>query len=210
MSFCRLNWDNCTYKQDLKQSIGTADYRLGTPRIDCQACFPIDPSVRLASAVPISKGGGTCATTPQIDVDSELKLLTRKASNCPTEKLLPSDIPFCTMQNIPDCQAIPREDTRLSNPSCTMRCTGINRWEWLCKNPQDKSLIPFDYNVSNRIIVKDNHRPCIQEPINQAAALPPLNQNDKPYSYDPTSCMQPNNDIPSTHWRNCKTYAGYA
>jgi hypothetical protein len=210
MSFTRLNWDNCTYKQDLKQSIGPADYILATPQIDCQACFPPDPAVRLASRERVSKGGGVCADVPQVDVESELWLLNRKASNCPTDKYMPRDTPFCTGRKVPDCQAIPREDTRLSNPTCTMRCTGINRWQWLCKNPQDKSLVPFDFNISNRIVVKDNHRPCIQEPINQAAALPPLNQNDDVYSYDATECMGPNRDVPSTHWRNCKTYAGYA
>ena len=197
MSFCRLNWDNCTYKQNLKQSIGTADYVLGTPRIDCKACFPADPAIRLASVPGISKGGGECNSP--IDVDSELKLLGRKASNCPTQKHLPRETPFCAAVKIPDCQAIPREDTRISNPSCTMRCTGINRWEWLCKNPQDKSLVPFDYNISNRIIVKDNHRPCVRDPIDQSAALPP--PNDIVVSYDPTGCMRPNMDIPSTHWR---------
>ena len=51
-----------------------------------------------------------------------------------------------------DCQ-IPAEDTRLSNPSCNLRGTGWNRWEWLCLNPQEKVEVPFDYNISNRIIV---------------------------------------------------------
>lgn len=208
MSFCRLNWDNCTYKQDLKQSIGTADYMFGTPRVECHACFSTDPSIRMSSVVPISTGISTCSN--QIDVDSELKLITRPATNCPTGKYVPKETPFCKLNNFPDCQALPREDTRLSNPACTLRCNGINRWEWLCKNPQDNSLVPFDYNISNRIVVKDNHRPCIQEPINQAAALPTWNQDDAMVSYDPKSCMTPNDNVPSTHWRNCKTYAGYA
>lgn len=209
MSFCRLNYDNCTYKQDLKQSIGTVDYMLGTPRVECKACFSTDPAVRMSSVVPISTGVSTCLTTPQIDVDSELKLITRQATNCPTGKYVPREKPFCKLNNFPDCQSLPREDTRLSNPTCTMRCSGINRWEWLCKNPQDHSLITFDYNVSNRIVVKDNHRPCIQEPINQSAALPQWNQDDGIVSYDPKNCMQKDDTFPSTHWRTCKTYAQY-
>ena len=46
-----------------------------------------------------------------------------------------------------DCY-IPAEDTRLSNPSCNLRGTGWNRWEWLCLNPQDRVEIPFDFNDS--------------------------------------------------------------
>lgn len=210
MSFCRLNWDNCTYKQDLKQSIGSGDYVLGTPRVECRACFSTDPAIRMSSVPFVSTGISTCAGNKLIDVDSELKLITRKASNCPTDKYLPLTKPICELNNFPDCQALPREDTRLSNPTCTLRCTGWNRWEWLCKNPQDKSLVPFDFNISNRIVVKDNHRPCIQEPINQSAALPPLNQSDDVVSYDSSTCNQKNTDVPSTHWRNCKTYAQYA
>lgn len=209
MSFNRLNWDNCTYKQDLKQSIGTADYILGTPRVECRACFSTDPAMRMSSVPRISTGISTCLTTPLIDVDSELKLITRKASNCPTDKYLPSEKPFCKLSNFPDCQSLPREDTRLSNPPCTLRCSGWNRWEWLCKNPQENSLVPFDFNINNRIIAKDNHRPCLQEPINQSAALPLHNQDDSVVAYDTSSCMRPSSDIPSTHWRSCKTYAGY-
>ena len=59
-----------------------------------------------------------------------------------------------------DCM-IPAEETRTSNPPCNLRGTGWNRWEWLCLDPQERVEIPFDYNIDNRIVVKDNHRPCI-------------------------------------------------
>ena len=53
-----------------------------------------------------------------------------------------------------------------------MRELGINRWEWLCLDPQERVLIPFDHNINNRIIVKDNHRPIIPKPLDQTVALP--------------------------------------
>ena len=67
------------------------------------------------------------------------------------------------------------ENTRLSNPSCNLRGTGFNRWEWLCNNPQERVLIPFDVNVSNRLVVKDNHRPVIPTLIDQTSILPTPN-----------------------------------
>ena len=62
--------------------------------------------------------------------------------------------------------------TRLSNPSCNLRGTGWNRWEWLCDNPQERVLMPFDTNISNRLVVKDNHRPVIPKLIDQTPILP--------------------------------------
>jgi hypothetical protein len=170
--------------------------------VDCRACFSTDPSLRMSNVVNHSAGIATCSSMPQIDVDSELKCITRKASNCPTEHYLPSSKPFCTLSSFPDCQQIPREDTRLSNPVCNLRCSGWNRWEWLCQNPQDKCLIPFDYNINNRLIVKDNHRPCIPAPIEQTHVLP----RHVPGLVWQESCSPGRNtDTPSTHWKVCRS-----
>ena len=115
---------------------------------------------------------------PLIDVDSELMNLTRSASNCPSKKYVP-DGSQCgkvnkeeQLQHGKDC-FFTVEDTRISNPACNLRGTGWNRFEWLCLDPQDRVLIPFDYNISNRIVVKDNHRPCIPTPIDVNLSLPP-------------------------------------
>lgn len=214
MNLTTLNYDQCTYRHDLKQSVAPADYQIGAPRNECNACFPIDPRVQMGSGYAGGTGGefggAVCENKPLIDVSSELRNMTRKASNCPSDKYIPGQ-PYCNLRNIPDCQSMRQssEDTRLNNPPCTLRSTGWNRWEWLCKNPQDKALIPFDFNISNRIVVKDNHRPCIPVPLSFAPSLPPLNYSDDVYKYE-FVCQQPIKEIPSTHWRKCDSYAGYA
>lgn len=209
MSFnTRLSYDDCAYKFNIKQSVGSASYQLGTPLPNCKSCFVNDPSVRMSNSVRNSQGVSISTNMPIIDVDSELKLLTRKASDCPTNKFMPQSPMQLT--HVPQCiQSIPREDTRLSNPTCTLRGTGWNRWEWLCKDPQEKALIPFDFNINNRTVVKDNHRPCIPTPINQVSSLPPMNDNDSMHVYDNKSVMMQNTDVQSTSWRTCKTYANY-
>ena len=55
------------------------------------------------------------------------------------------------------------EDTRLSNPPCTLRGTGVNRFDPLCWNPQDRAVEPWRYRdgTAYRLVVKDNHRPCL-------------------------------------------------
>jgi len=207
MSFNRLSYDTCTYKTNLRQSVGVGDHLINTPKQDCVGCFPPDPSLRVANY-----GGSVCQNKPLIDVDSELIGLNRKASSCPVEHYLPSSTPFCNLTPLQDCRAIPREDTRMSNPPCTLRGTGINRWEWLCFDPQTKAIAPFDYMINNRIIVKDNHRPCLPKPINQAPIMPPNNaSNDvvKMAHVCTQTSLAEYQHIPSTHWKPESAYGDY-
>lgn len=104
-----------------------------------------------------------------------------------------------------DC-GIPVEDTRLSNPACNLRGTGINRWEWLCLNPQDRVEMPFDYNISNRIVVKDNHRPCVPTPLDPSPMIPPGGD----LACDPVRnvCANPT-EPPSVNWQRCNEIGAY-
>lgn len=229
MSLSRLNNDTCTYKTNLRQSVGVGNYYTGQPRQDCHICFPEDTSTQFGSQNigPVQKGiyGATSKNAPLIDVSSDLLGITRNASNCPTDKFQKKD-----NQNNENnkgngksekyvfdfpkvCRGIRTEDTRLSNPSCTLRGTGINRWEWLCSNPQDNVTAPFDYNISNRLVAKDNHRPHLPNPINQAPLLPPLNFSNEMYKSPWMSCQsRPGYDkysFPAVHWKHCDDYGPY-
>ena len=209
MSFGRLNYDMCQYKQTLFESTGPGNYHLGTPPIDCNYCYPYPPTVRLQKA-----GNSIDRSVPLVDTSSELLNITRKASKCCKKKWngtcgkcgwlsetkyqdCPKSNPKRSDNNIKEnfvsfkkknngvpkglCGKnlthwekcfVPAEDSRLSDPACNLRGTGFDRWEWLCLNPQEKALVPFDYNISNRIVVKDNHRPCVPKPIDQRLPLP--------------------------------------
>jgi hypothetical protein len=209
MSFNRLNWDGCAYQHTLRQSVGSADYIFNVPTIECNACFQKDTTLQMSSAPRISRGVSTCTDIPWIDVDSMMKNIIKPSSHCPADKHMPGS-DQCKMTHYPDCTSLPREDTRISNPSCTLRCTGWNRWEWLCRDPQENALVSFDYNINNRLIVKDNHRPCIPTPSDQSNGLPPSNKDDAMVEYNTGSCMKQNDEMfSSTKWRTCKTYDGY-
>ena len=177
MSFNRLNYDTCSYKHVLRESIGPGEYQLGTPAISCDPCFPKDPAYRLQRS-----GVSVSSKEPLIDIDSELMNITRTSSNCPSKKFLPNESQNGTMcegtpnVNYKECDMPTAEETRISNPACNLRGTGWNRWEWLCQDPQERVLIPFDYNINNRLVVKDNHRPCIPKPIDVGPSLPPATE----------------------------------
>jgi hypothetical protein len=171
MSFSRLPYDTCTYKQVLAESIGPGEYQVSTPN-HCSPCFVPSPWIQV--------GGSGASICPKdlVDVDSELLGIMRKQSKCPGKNYLPSDEPFCKTQHLKECNSLDSETTRLSNPPCTLRSRGWNRWEWLCKNPQENVLVPFDNLVNNRLVVKDAHRPNIPKPLDQTLALP--KPNDQP------------------------------
>jgi hypothetical protein len=78
--------------------------------------------------------------------------------------------------NFPNC-FFPTDDTRLSNPPTTLRGTGWNRFDFLCKNPQAQVTFPGQYLTSTRTVFKDNHRPSVVQPnvndMNPNGVLPP-------------------------------------
>jgi hypothetical protein len=100
----------------------------------------------------------------------------------------------------------PTESTRLSNPPCTLRGTGINRWEWLCKNPQDRVEVPFDHMIDSVLMAKDNHRPLIPKPMDQTIALPVA--TDEPMCETLHAAPEVPTVGPSVNWKHRAEY-GY-
>ena len=183
MSFNTLDYDTCAYKEELSESIGPGEYQLNTPFISCTDCYNKDPQMILQRS-----GGSVARNIKMIDVDSELSNINRKLSNCSNDRFIPKFDKDGNIDNNIDlvnftnCNMPTTENTRLSNPSCNLRGTGWNRWEWLCQDPQERVEIPFDYNINNRLVVRDNHRPLVPKPLDQSAALP--KPTDEPIKVD--------------------------
>jgi hypothetical protein len=182
MAQASLRQDSCSYMEQLRRSTGPGMYMLGTPANDCAPCgrdIPADPYLRWSSWGP-----GFCQPGENVDVGSELRGLPYRNSKCSADQYLPSKYQAERRGIATPCQAVgtqearacmaPTEDTRLSNPPCTLRGTGWNRWEWLCEDPQERAIIPFEWNTSYRIVAKDNHQPCIPKLIDESAFQPGL------------------------------------
>jgi len=178
MSSSKLRYDQCSYEEKLRRSVGPGMYMLTTPADDkgesCKQDIPADPYLRYQSWGPNS-----CPPGSAVDDGSELLGINYKSSKCDKDAYTPGKYnsrgacaPAGTAPaRKPNCST-PQENTRLSNPPCTLRATGWNRWEWLCWDPQDKALIPFEWNTSYRTVVKDNHTPIIEEPLDQSIFMP--------------------------------------
>lgn len=186
MSRASLQQDPCSYQEKLSRSIGPGMYMLATPANDCDDCgkdIPADPSLRWQSWGP-----GFCTPGTSVDVGSELRGLNYKNTKCSTDQYNPEKYTpaggVCKASGSQEARkcATPQEASRLSNPPCTLRSTGWNRWEWLCYDPQDRATVPFDYLVSNRIMVKDNHVPCLPNPVEQTNQV-------QTHAFDPSSSL---------------------
>ena len=172
----RLSQDSCSYNEKLKRTIGPGLYQLNTPYNDCTFCPKTlldDPSLRYQAYGP-----NTCTMKDSVDDSSELLGLNRKKTKANSEEYIPGTYKsngLCNVgstKNAREC-FVPREDTRLSNPVSSLKGTGINRWEWLCYDPQERALEDFDrIPVNYRMVAKDNHVPIIDKPMDQSQLLP--------------------------------------
>jgi len=167
MNNTNLNNDGCSYIEKLKRSVGPGLYSVNVPYNDCNNCnnnIPNDPYFRIQRY-----GQNACTMNKAVDDNSELLGLNYKNSKCNADNYLPNKYvkTGCDIrlnEKPRDCKFRPVEDTRLSNPPCTLKEAGINRWQYLFYNPQERAIEGFDripVNVKN--LFKDNHVPCIEK-----------------------------------------------
>ncbi len=190
MSFNRNIYDVCSYDYQLAETVGPGVYQLARPDNGCTSCLPSDPRI-----IAQSKGVSVSKNTSMVDIDSELIGISRNLSRCPDRKYLPDQnassqcgaqtgmvangcnknsklcIDNREKMNFTDC-GLYTEDSRLSNPPCTLRGTGWNRWEWLPMDPQERVLQPYDFQINSKLLSKDSHRPCIPRPVDQMLVFP--------------------------------------
>jgi hypothetical protein len=192
----RMKYDNNAYQEQLSRSMYSGVYNLDTPYNDCDECnqyIPDDPFIRYQQY-----GQNTCTMKKAIDDNSELYGLNYKNSKCNKDGYAPNKYisTGCnpkTMTDIRKCST-PTESCRLSNPPCTLKETGINRYDPLCWNPQDKALETFDrIGINYRMVAKDNHTPLVENPDNQEKFFPAI-QTDKDYSLDLNKWSEINKD----------------
>lgn len=200
MSFSRLNYDSCAYDKAVVQSTAVGDYMLNAPK-NMPSGFIASPYVRAEK-----NQVATCKDRTLVDIDSELLGLMRTKTKCEESKM-----PKCELNTLETCvndRFISAEDTKLSNPPCTLRGTGWNRWEWLCENPQAHAVVPFETMISDKTLAKDNHRALLP---NTSDSTNELSDDMSCYTENPSMSFpaygevteEEGEDIPLVHWRSC-------
>ena len=182
MAHERASDDPGQLRQVIVETTGPSRYVFSRPAPQRSRLVPVDPRAS-TQGMPVA----TCAGVSLVDIDSDLIGITRRYGKCDAAKYDPRrDGRSCTVQPAISGAAavtpLDAEDCRLQNPPCTLRGKGVNRFEWLCTDPQKTALQPFPAAMDYRTIAKDNHHPLIETPISADAAAPPKpTVPDKPF-----------------------------
>ena len=222
MSLTNNIYDECKAQENLNRSVLSGSYKLNTPNTHCKPCFTPDPSIRIQQ-----NGVATCNGNIT-DLDSELMGLTNKSTDCRHQNPNPPSNQ-CNPTMPEDCNHMKTTHSRLTNPPCELKGIGVNRFPWLPCDPQDKAIKPFQTQTQTRLVEKDNFRPCIKEPLEEAQTPNSIECEASNSNFDVgtpiengeddfiiNDGLQPENGNtvpqrmpPQTHFRSCKEIQDY-
>lgn len=173
-SFNRRLYDGCKTTDDLRLTTGPGRYQLDVPTGYCDASYVVEPTTRQQKW-----GASLNRNYMKTDVESDLLNINRPTTRTACSQYNPQNNVMNQSGTTPPKEtSFPQVFSRLIDPPCTGRAMGWNRWEWLCDNPQETVMVPFDNMVTTRLQQKDQFRPCIPKPVEPNALLP------APLSYD--------------------------
>lgn len=151
-SMTRPRFDDFHQADDMRITSYSLRYQLNPPAFNCPTSFPVDVTTRIQMS-----GNGWVAGQWRTDVESDLKNINRVGSRvkCDDKLYNPSTNKMNNLgyNNAPD-ESFPQVFNRLTNPPCTLRATGWNRWESLPHQPQLTFETPFDFFIPARDIDK--------------------------------------------------------
>jgi len=144
------------YRHDLAKmvenneiSTGPGRYVLGAPNRYGNATFVAKPTV-----LNQRWGAAHDMSSTKTDVESDLLNLGRPSARVACGQYTPEEGAARRLTAMPESD-FPHTYERLVDPPCTLRGSGWNRWEWLCQNPQENVMVPFEHQVVSRRAARD-------------------------------------------------------
>ena len=154
-SLTRGKFDDFHQIDDMRITSYALRYYINPPDANCPTSFPVDATVRLQHS-----GNSWTSGQWKTDVESDLKGINRFGNRIKCNRLYNPDTNKMNQtpyESAPD-ESFPTVFNRLSNPPCTLRATGWNRWEPLAHQPQLNYETPFDFFIPSRDIDKEKKR----------------------------------------------------
>jgi hypothetical protein len=147
MANTRFNYDDCRTIKKLQESTYTSRYILDTPGPGSMPPFMLDPQI-----IPQKWAGNLYTNTTQLE--SELLGVNRLLTKCDLPKRKSG---LCTSHPIPYPvnKFEVTESSRLVLPAFLFRSLPQNMPQYLPLNPQENVCLPFENNLSTRILEKD-------------------------------------------------------
>ena len=188
MAFTRFKYDDCRTKKSLQQATDPGRWILNVPGNGANPCYMEDPQI-------IIQKWGANLRTNTINLESDLMGVNRQIGrDCLGKDNYNSyNVPNEAIQ-YPKCNNLFTEQSRATNPAWWYRDLEQVDWQYPPLNPQANTCLPFQNNLSTRILEKDYFTPkrdCVLKET----------KNDLPTSYSlirgnyvggPTTCQQTN------------------
>jgi len=189
MSFTRINNDPCRIIKQNQIMTGPGRFILNVPGNGDKPCYMQDPSII------VQKWGGNLWTN-SVTLESSLFGIDRKLSrDClGKDEYVRRKIDTTPIQ-YPVCNSLTTEQSRAIMPAWTARDLEQVDWYTLPLDPQANVCMPFQNNLSTRILEKDyfkRNEECITPLLNGPLLPYPSNPERGSYVGGPNTCSQTN------------------
>lgn len=149
----RPKFDEFHQADDMRITSYAARYYLNVPNHNCPTTFIVDPTTRLQKS-----GQSWVANTWRTDVESDLKNINRLGTRVKCDEVQydprTNKMNAAFYESAQD-ESFPQVFNHLTNPPCTLRATGWNRWISLPHQPQQTYETPFDFFIPARTLDKE-------------------------------------------------------
>ena len=153
MAFTRFKYDDCRTKKELQQATDPGRWILNVPGNGANPCYMEDPQII------IQKWGGNLRTNT-INLEGDLRGVNRHLSrDClGKDEYTKYNVPNQAIK-YPTCNNLFTEQSRATNPAWWYRDLEQVDWQYPPINPQINTCMPFQANLSTRILEKDYFTP---------------------------------------------------
>jgi hypothetical protein len=153
MAFTRFKYDDARTKKELQQSTDPGRWIMNVPGNGSDLCFIEDPQI-------IAQKWGANLRTNTINLESDLKGINRGISR---DCLGKDEFQNYNVANeaiqYPTCNNLFTDQSRATNPAWWYRDIEQNNFSYPPLNPQENVCLPFQNNLSTRILEKDYFTP---------------------------------------------------
>jgi hypothetical protein len=188
MAFTRFKYDNCRTKKELQQSTDPGRWILNVPGNGDKPCYIEDPQI-------IIQKWGANLRTNTINLESDLLGVNRRVSrDClGKDNYQNYNVPNHAIE-YPKCNNLFTEQSRATNPAWWYRDLEQVDWQYPPLNPQANVCLPFQNNLSTRVLEKDYFTPKRDCVLNETKNMLPTSFNLIRGNYvgGPTNCLQTN------------------
>ena len=166
-SMTRYKHDIAKMSENNDISTGPGRWALGVPNAYGNAAY-----VPTVTTINQKWGASHIMSSTKTDVESDLTNRGRPTVRTTCGQYQPEQGEALAAQLTPMPETVfPQTSSHLVDPPCTLRGTGINRWQWLSENPQENVFVPFEHLVDSRHANKDAFYHAMDKPLEQSPAV---------------------------------------